>query len=684
MAATELEKDQYENAKNPEYNTNSFINDAFALIDEFENEDILKTSSLFQTGKRMKISVAAVSKYINNLDKKELQKNVMWFDYNVNVEKIVLNDSLNDIGINGHMDIHNIGSYADLILHRHNAFYIIINITMIETTEKGNTTIKLEPYIFEISKVENLSSPDSEDKRLRIHLMDLMTAICYNHSIATVIKLTKSEIVKRTSYKEVFKDILDYIKSHLKVNMLGKYDYRKDLYFTDEMKLQEKFRKKNQDDEDSGGNEDMSQLIKASFAKMAQDATIMDAIHILQRDCGRVLKTPIKFSSVNQTAGDLIIPFYFKEEYQSLVPYYYQTWYEEGNGKEDEKRKKAIEEGASAVKNFFTLNWSEGAKNTKNVFNNISSQKMIDNDNYGGKESMILYRNMTMRDIYMPFFMAFSEKSGSSSENWNFIFESMNPEVDEKGKFTKNELAFQTAYGYRRNVIIHQLQSFPYDVSNVKKRWKNIVFVDIQNQTSSVLIFLRWFYNYFCTVFLNDSTVGDYKYVPNLLPSFLAKSLANKVGEAKTEGETFDSLYDTHNSNIFVCRTTDSRNEALREMGKNIASFILSNNRFVMRVDGDIFRRPNEIIKFSQFTGKNSIFSELNSMITAGLNLSGDPYTLMYVTSVSHVFQGTEYVNYIEGSKFCENLNYKIKIPNTRDSKESLDGTISKTKATIK
>jgi hypothetical protein len=50
-------------------------------------------------------------------------------------------------------------------------------------------------------------------------------------------------------------------------------------------------------------------------------------------------------------------------------------------------------------------------------------------------------------------------------------------------------------------------------------------------------------------------------------------------------------------------------------------------------------------------------------MITGGLNLSGDPYTLMYVTSVSHVFQGTEYVNYIEGSKFCENLNYEIKTP---------------------
>lgn len=274
--------------------------------------------------------------------------------------------------------------------------------------------------------------------------------------------------------------------------------------------------------------------------------------------------------------------------------------------------------------------------------------------------------------------MAFSEKGGSgSSQNWNFIFESMNPEMDENNNFTKDELAFQTAYGYRRNVILHQLQSFPYDTSVVKKRWKNIVFVDIQNSTSSVLIFLRWFYNYFTTVFLNDSTIGNYLYVPNLLPSFLAKSIGNRVGEAKSEGETFDSLYDTHNSNIFVCRTSDSRNEALREMGKNIASFILSNNRFIMRVDGDIFRRPNEIIKFSQFTGKNTAFSELNSMITGGFNLSGDPYTLMYVTSVTHIFRGTEYANLIEGSKFCENVNYRLKLnEGETDNASHGDGTI--------
>ena len=132
------------------------------------------------------------------------------------------------------------------------------------------------------------------------------------------------------------------------------------------------------------------------------------------------------------------------------------------------------------------------------------------------------------------------------------------------------------------------------------------------------------------------------------------------MGEAKEEGEVFDSLYDTHNSNIFVCRTPDSRNEALREMGKNIASFILSNNRYVLKLDGDLFRRPNEIIKFSQFTGGKSFFSELNSMISGGVNLTGDPYTFLYVTNVTHIFSEDGYYNYIEGCKFCENMNYKL------------------------
>ena len=46
-------------------------------------------------------------------------------------------------------------------------------------------------------------------------------------------------------------------------------------------------------------------------------------------------------------------------------------------------------------------------------------------------------------------------------------------------------------------------------------------------------------------------------------------------------------------------------------------------------------------------------------MLTTGINISGDPSTLMYVTDVTHIFQEDGYYNYVEGCKFCENYEYE-------------------------
>jgi hypothetical protein len=498
-----------------------------------------------------------------------------------------------------------------------------------------------------------------------------MSAVCANHHIATLLKLTNGAIATKKTYKEVFAEILDFVKSHIKVNMLGDYDYRKDLFFTDSMIMNEMVRKENDVDEKSE-NEDMSELVKASFARMPQDSTILEAIRILQQDCGRTLKTPKSFAQIYQTAGDLIVPFFFKEEYQVMMPHYGMVWMEP----ESESTTNLV---SDTFKNLLKGKFSEAAEDAKTLVRKLFSQKMTVNKNYGGKETQLIYRNMTMRDIYMPFFLAFADKKNKSSNSTeNYIFESINPEVDEKNNYTDYELSFKTPPGYRHDVIIQGIQSFPYDADVVRKKWKNIVFVDTVNSTTSVLIFLRWFYNYFCSVFLNNNMSGMVQFFPNLLPSFLAKTSNYGVGEATGEGTTFNALYDSHNSNIFICRTSDSRNEALREMGKNIASFVISNNRYILKMDGDIFRRPNEIIKFTQFSGKHSAISALNSVLTGSFNITGDPYTYLYVTDVKHVFQEDGYYNYVEGCKFCENFRYEpivSKVEEINDYVDSADTT---------
>lgn len=650
MAATSKNKDS--SSEKIIGTANSYINDAFALVDEKNNEDYSRSSIFFQNMQRIKISIAAVSKYTNDLSKQNLIENTIWLDYNLSVLNLTLRDSISSLGMGGSIIMHNTGSFADIILHRHDGFYIVINFSIIE---EGDIVTKLEPYIFEIANVENLSPPDEENKKIKLELVDIMTAICSKHNIATLIKMSGGTITKKTSYKAVFEEILNYIKDHIRTNFLNKYSYRKDLYFTDIMKLNSNYDvDEKRIESDSDENDNLSELVKASFKKMPQDATILDAIRILSQDCGRTLKTPSQFSMFNQTAGDLIIPFFFKEEYQYNT-YYEYVW--------QEPEQSSISSSlGNLAESIFDFNFNNVISASSDFLNSLSSIRMTQNQYYGGTATRLVYRNMTMRDIWMPFYLAFADKKNTTENNSEkYIFESINPEKNKNGEFTENELLFKTIPGYRHDAIIHGIQSFPHNSEDVKKRWKNIVFVDVTNGTSSVLIFLRWFYNYFCSVFLNNNPSGAIQYVPNLLPAFLAKSFKYGVGEAE-EGDTFDTKYDIHNSNIFICKTTDSRNETMREMGKNVASLILSNNRYVLKLDGNLFRRPNEIIKFSQLSSGKSYLDSLNPMMTNGVNITGDPYTLMYVTDVTHVFQEGGYYNYVEGCKFCENLKYNFDI----------------------
>jgi len=52
-------------------------------------------------------------------------------------------------------------------------------------------------------------------------------------------------------------------------------------------------------------------------------------------------------------------------------------------------------------------------------------------------------------------------------------------------------------------------------------------------------------------------------------------------------------------------KTADTTNEALREMGKNLASLVLLNDSYTLSLVGNIRRRPNEILKLNVGDLKN-------------------------------------------------------------------------------
>ena len=61
----------------------------------------------------------------------------------------------------------------------------------------------------------------------------------------------------------------------------------------------------------------------------------------------------------------------------------------------------------------------------------------------------------------------------------------------------------------------------------------------------------------------------------------------------------FLNLFDEYNSYTVALTTTDTLNESLREMGKNIASFVLANDTYTFTLKGNLLRRPNEIIRLN-------------------------------------------------------------------------------------
>lgn len=126
-----------------------------------------------------------------------------------------------------------------------------------------------------------------------------------------------------------------------------------------------------------------------------------------------------------------------------------------------------------------------------------------------------------------------------------------------------------------------------------------------------------------------------------------------KIKHAKTQDGSFNNLFDEYNAYTFASQTEDVVQECLRLMGKNLASFVLLNDNYIFKLNGNMLRRPNEIIKFGFRGSKGALVQELS--MNTDINF-GD-YTFMYVKEITHQFSGAYYYNDIVGCKICEVLS---------------------------
>lgn len=750
-AVSKEDEEKYNYANANEYKGNTFINVELAKVDEG-----IDAKTTFNKEFDMKIECFFVPKFNKGADFCN-RDNIIRLPYSEQVKSIIMEDSLDRIGMKAQVEVTNMGSSLEGIFERHNNYYFVINFTQYVS----GGSIKYEPYIFDISSVSTITKGYKGDKKVVIHLVDVITSILQSHSIASFIKFEGTEVTKCKNYKLLFSKIINYVKKYIKINTDNYFEFKKDVLY-DDLTFFNGSEKLNGYD----GDLQLGELITASFNKVDRNASIWEAMTQFLKDCVTSIKMNDQMKEQFESIGDVLIPFFFKEEYADRNAVYYNLW-NGGDGTDTSKNEETEEPGESkpsaavaaeaagtqgtddknqsgtgqgqgsgsgtgqgtggnppanpqnpqqpanptpenpsnppATRNATDGNQSvtgDGSQNgqggnqsgsgnnngnqtgggnkdnpttleststggnnnangtaataataaTANSSNTAKATETVKPptviemydvalDSYGGKSNTLALRNITMRDFFMPFYLCFSYTRNGGP----YVFEDIND----------GGIAMSTLNG-KHNDNLQSLTFHSIDKSTVDKRWKNAIFLSVNGSGSDcTLVFFDWFYKFFLKAFLNSSKVGGTsKYISNVIPDFYLFSLRHGVGYASdAKANTFNNLFDEYNAYTVALDTKDTANEALREMGKNLASLVLLNDSYKFSLKGNLLRRPNEIMRLNVDGGMND-GSDMQLPIFT--NISGDSSLFVYIRQVTHVFTGDSYTNNIVASKICE------------------------------
>lgn len=296
-----------------------------------------------------------------------------------------------------------------------------------------------------------------------------------------------------------------------------------------------------------------------------------------------------------------------------------------------------------------------------------SVQKAVKDEEANTGTTTLVRRHYFLRNMYMPFQMAFADKDVS------VIYESFNPEVI-KSSETKNEnkLApkeekYAPILGYAETGFDGFI-SYPINNKISSTFWKNMVFCYVKGTgTGSSLVYFDWIYRYYHYNFLKTHKHKDGKYL-NITPAFylLQQSLKSDIKKAaddkKSDLESNYKEFCELNSNLFILSSEAPAKEIQFHIGKMLTSFVLLNSAVEFNVPGKIFRRPNEIIKVNKTSNPSSddkddnidlISIDSNAMYT---DRNSSNSALLYVRRVTHSFKGTSYMNKIYANRIYDVL----------------------------
>lgn len=625
-------------------------NDSRRYINEEYAKAPFKDAALsFDNGQRYQISIFFAPKFLFDGNVNYFtEENYTFLSYNKNVKTIVIEDKLAHFGFTGYIDVVNTGEHLNHILDRLNCYHLVINFRLEEDEERG---IRFEPYILDITNVANVVDNSGENKQiLRLNFVDMFSYIAMQHSMATLLKYDPS-INKKTSYRQVFKVVMDYFKRFVNVNYNGIYSIKKDTIF---------------DEDNRGASANVSALVENSFRKMDPTCTIYEGLEILLRDAGSPVKSSDGFREKFNDFDYMLVPVFYREEYSDLHGVYQKVF-----DPTPEETKKDPSTNASGISSFLkgvVEKTADIASGISQLFGDTSGVKEIEREmkksginasesklpttaltqnkqtfypNFNGTNDCLLLRASTMRDIQMPFVLCFNE-------NTNIIFESINPAKNQNGEYTEKEASFNCMNG-RSDLGIANYLYFPTNQNMVQKLWKNMVICNMgqqDGQASAVMIDFNWVYFYYIYNFLGYGSGQRDGYTSNITPSFFLAYQNNRITDSSVI-QDFSEM----NANFQVVRSTSDLNEALVLIGKNLTSFVTQNDTYQFRVRGNIFRHPNEIIKIS-----NNSSLAANPAVAIHTDMANNDFILVYITSVKHTWEGAHYTNDISANKIYERL----------------------------
>lgn len=546
--------------------------------DEYVGDELYTIISSYQSqfnqyidmdnGQRISIESYFVPKFMS-ADEMRSMSGVIELPYKEKILSLSINDSLATIGLTATAELVNDGFQYDSILQKYHCFYFAVNITLVD----GGKSVKMQTYLFDIESTDFVPPQVENENIVRLQLIDSLSAIMKQHSIASVIKMNK-DIVRASSYKEVCAIILMYLKRYIYVNN------------SIEVKLGKMIRYINE-------SSDMSSCVENTFARMPKDTSIYDALLLIQKEGGTAIQAPDDFKETFAYPADVCMPFFFRDEFSDPMDIYMTLW--------------------------------------ENTDEQQPSKQMNINDFFNGKNTsggVYVERNITLRDMYMPFGLAFNEGQRT-------IYESFNPSKDANGAYDNVELQFACING-RTEYPISNFKETLVDIPFISNKFKNILFVSNDGDGSeTALVYFNWIYYWFVMIMLNG--FGNGGLVASWTPEFLLKLKNNEVDKK------YERPFEEANAIVRVLHSEDPVNESMIHIGKTIASLVLLNTMYEFDVAGNIFRRPNEIIKL----GKPRKSPDSSNNIEYHTDIMQSSYTLTYVVSVTHTFNRGSYSNHI-------------------------------------